>query len=290
MADSRAQLDLGLVAGWGKFPVIVAQKLVDQGVRVHCAAIRNHADPFLKNICTSYRVFGIGRMGAQTRFLKRAGVQRATMAGKIFKTLLFGRKRDLFRHLPDVTCLRHFYASYFAGQKDRRDDTLLNTVIELYHSRGITFAPATEFAPELLVKEKLLAGQNLNAAELRDVEFGWKMAKEMGRLDIGQTVVVKNQAVMAVEAIEGTDLCIQRAGELCQGGFTVVKVAKPEQDSRFDVPTIGVNTIEAIHQAGGGILAVEANKTIILEEEDVIESANRLGVTVCSFDFEMTFG
>ena len=275
-----ANRDLGLVAGWGKFPLIVAKRLTEQGYRVHCAAIRNHADPQLESVCTSYRVFGIGRMGAQTRFLRRAGVDQATMAGKIFKRILFGRKRDLLGHLPDWTCLKHFYNGYFGGTKDRRDDTLLNTVIELYRSRGIEFAPATNFAPELLVSEKMLTKKKPSQSQLRDIEFGWKMAKEMGRLDIGQSVVVKNQAVMAVEAIEGTDECIRRAGELCHQGFTVVKVAKPNQDQRFDVPTIGIGTIETIHQAGGSVLAIEAGKTIVLEESKVIETAERLGIVV----------
>jgi DUF1009 family protein len=112
------------------------------------------------------------------------------------------------------------------------------------------------------------------------------MAKEMGRLDIGQTVVVKNQAVMAIEAIEGTDQCIRRAGELCTGGFTVVKVAKPNQDMRFDVPTIGVGTIETIASAGGNVLAIEADQTIILEQVDTIAAAEKLGVSIFAFDQE----
>ena len=271
---------IGLVAGWGSFPVAVAKSLIAQGHEVHCCAISGHADPVLKSVCTSYRVFGMGRMGGQVRFLRSAGVTRATMAGKIFKTLLFKGRFDLLRHFPDLTCFRHFYPVYISRSKDQRDDTLLNTVVQLYAAGGIEFAPATDFAPELLVKTGTLTNKKPSSAQQKDIEFGWLMAKQMGGLDVGQTVVVKEQAVMAVEAIEGTDACIRRAGELSHGGFTVVKVAKPNQDMRFDVPTIGASTIQSIHDAGGKVLAVEGEKTIILNEPETIALAQRLGIIV----------
>jgi DUF1009 family protein len=271
---------IGLVAGWGDFPIRVAESMTAQGYQVHCLAIADHADPKLADICHDYRVFGIGRMGAQVRYLRRQGIDQATMAGKIFKTLLF-QKFHLLKHLPDWTTCRHFYPIYATKTKDRRDDTLLNTVTELYAASGIHFAPATNYAPELLVQPGVLTRRAPNASQTADIEFGWKMAKEMGRLDIGQTVVVKNQAVMAVEAIEGTDDCIRRAGKLCEAGnFTVVKVAKPDQDMRFDVPTIGVGTIQTIHGAGGRVLAVEAHQTIILDQPAVIAAADKLGIIV----------
>ena len=271
---------IGLVAGWGGFPVAVAKSLIAQGHEVHCCAISGHADPILETVCTSYRVFGMGRMGGQVRFLRSAGVSRATMAGKIFKTLLFKGRFDLLRHFPDLTCFRHFYPVYISRSKDQRDDTLLNTVVNLYAAGGIKFAPATDFAPELLVKTGTLTNKKPSSAQLKDIEFGWSMAKQMGGLDVGQTVVIKEQAVMAVEAIEGTDACIRRAGGLCQGGFTVVKVAKPNQDMRFDVPTIGASTIQSIHDAGGTVLAVEGEKTIIVNEPETIALAQRLGIVV----------
>ena len=271
---------IGLVAGWGSFPVAIAKSLIAQGHEVHCCAISGHADPILESVCTSYRVFGMGRMGGQVRFLRSAGVSRATMAGKIFKTLLFEGRFALLKHFPDLTCFRHFYPVYISRTKDQRDDTLLSTVVQLYAAGGIEFAPATDFAPELLVKTGTLTNKKPNSAQLKDIEFGWSMAKQMGGLDVGQTVVIKEQAVMAVEAIEGTDACIRRAGELCQGGFTVVKVAKPNQDMRFDVPTIGASTIQSIHDAGGTVLAVEGEKTIILDEPETIALAQRLGIVV----------
>jgi DUF1009 family protein len=135
--------------------------------------------------------------------------------------------------------------------------------------------------PELLVEAGHLAGRPLSPKQVRDVEFGWTLAKQMGLLDVGQTVCVKDQAVLAVEAIEGTDECIRRAGDLCrQGGFVVVKVAKPQQDMRFDVPTIGLNTLESIAAAGGRVLAVEAERTILLDARLFHQTAQRLKLSV----------
>jgi DUF1009 family protein len=137
------------------------------------------------------------------------------------------------------------------------------------------------------VKAGPLTKLRVSEAQNKDIAFGWQLAKEMGRLDIGQTVVVKGRAVIAVEAVEGTDECIRRAGQLCpQGGFTVVKVAKPQQDMRFDVPTIGVGTLENIARAGGSVLAVEAHKTILLDEPAFIATAERLGIRVVALEAE----
>ena len=281
---------IGLIAGWGEFPVRVARALKLQGHQVYCMAVKGHADPVLEEICDDYRVFGMGRMGAQTRYLRNSGVETATMAGKFFKTILFKSKFGFLSHCPDLTFLKHFYPIFVSKTKDRRDDTLLNTVIQVYDSGGITFAPATDFAPELLVKEGPLTRKSPTTSQLKDIEFGWTMAREMGRLDIGQTVVVKDQAVMAVEAIEGTDECIRRAGTLCTGGFTVVKVAKPNQDMRFDVPTIGVGTIETIAESGGKVLAIEADKTIVLDQEATVVAAEKRGISIFAFNGQRQFG
>lgn len=273
---------IGLIAGWGDFPIRVAAALKQQGHEVVCLGIKDHASPSLASICDDFQVFGIGKMGAQARYLKKAGVTQATMAGKIFKNRLF-RRFHFLRHLPDLLTLQYFYGAFIAGTKDRRDDTLLTTVTQLYASQGIDFVPATDFAPQLLVRAGALTRKKPGPAQLKDIAFGWRVAKEMGRLDIGQSVVVKNQAVMAVEAIEGTDECIRRAGQLCQTGFVIVKVAKPQQDMRFDVPTIGKGTIETIYQAGGTVLAIEAGKTILLDEAETLQLADRLGVCIASF-------
>ena len=272
---------IGLIAGWGRFPILVAKALKRQGYEVCCIGVHGHADPVLAEICDEFKYGGMAKIGGHTRFFRKHGCRHATMAGKIFKTIMF-EKFALLRHLPDLGFLRCFFSVYVTRKKDRRDDTLLSLITDYFSSQGVDFLPATEFAPELLVSAGTLTKKSPSSKEQKDIEFGWKMAKAMGDLDIGQSVVVKERAVMAVEAIEGTDECIKRAGQLCAGGFTVVKVAKPNQDMRFDVPTIGVGTIETIHQAGGAILAIEADKTIILDQDETIATANRLGVKVVS--------
>ncbi|MEM7456138.1 MAG: UDP-2,3-diacylglucosamine diphosphatase LpxI [Planctomycetota bacterium] len=271
---------LGLIAGWGRFPVLVAQALIDQGHEIHCVGISGHADPVLKTLCHSYKSAGFARPGSHIRFFRRHGIERATMAGKIFKTKLF-EKLTWIKNIPDLTFLGQFYPVLLSRNNDRRDDTLLGMVTEMFARRGITFVPATDYAPELLVKEGTLTKINPTAVQLKDIEFGWTMAKHMGGLDVGQSVVVKSGTVLAVEAIEGTDECIRRAGSLCKaGGFTVVKVAKPDQDMRFDVPTIGTGTIETIHKAGGRVLAIEADRTILLDSDETIAAADRLGIAI----------
>jgi DUF1009 family protein len=147
----------------------------------------------------------------------------------------------------------------------------------------VTICPATDFAPELLAEEGLLAGRPLSSKQLADVAFGWRLAKELGRLDIGQTVVVKNRAPLALEAIEGTDECIRRAGRLCPtGGMTVVKVAKPQQDFRFDMPTIGIGTLESLQAAGARVLVIEAGRTILVDRDRLTSFAAAGGITIAS--------
>ena len=202
------------------------------------------------------------------------------MAGKLHKTLIF-EKFLWLKHLPDLEFVKAFYPHFITLSRDRKDDTMLSTVVDAFAKHGICFGPATDFAPELLVKYGMIAGRPLSHSQKKDVEFGWTLASEMGRLDVGQTVCVKGRAVLAVEAVEGTDECIARAGKLCPAGnFTVVKIAKPQQDMRFDVPTIGLGTLEKMHASGGKVLAVEADKTIFIDQEEVRRAASRYGITI----------
>ncbi len=165
------------------------------------------------------------------------------MAGKIHKLRLF-QPSAWIKYFPDWRTLRTLGPHFLAGHHDRRDDTLLGAVADCFSQAGIHFAPATDYAPELLVKVGALTRRTPSAAQWADIRFGWKLAKELGRLDVGQSVAVRGRSPLAVEAIEGTDECIRRAAHCCPtGGFTVVKVAKPQQDMRFDVPTIGLGTL-----------------------------------------------
>ncbi|MFV1964430.1 MAG: LpxI family protein [Pirellulaceae bacterium] len=280
MSDSTPTDRIGLIAGWGRYPLVLAEVMRQQGRSVVCLAVKGHADRALRDLCDDYYEVGLGQLGKSLRILRRHQVTVATMAGKIHKVVLF-RPYVLWTHFPDWRGARTYFPYFAANTRDRRDDTLLRAIVTALAEEGVTVVPATEFLPEVLVKYGVLARRRLSRSEAKDVEFGWRIAKEMGRLDIGQTVVVKSRAVMAIEAIEGTDQCIRRAGQLCEaGGFTVVKVAKPNQDMRFDVPTFGVGTMESLVAAGGRVLAVEADKTILIDEAEVIDFANRHGIAI----------
>lgn len=277
---SFAARPIGLIAGWGMFPVLVADALRNRDYRVCCVGIHGHADPSLNHRCHAFRDIGLTRLGAQIRFLRQQGVEHAVFAGKIHKTLLF-QPRFLRRNLPDWRCFRTFAPHFITRSKNCSDNSLLGAAVDAFQSGGIEILKATELVPELIVSEGMVSGKALSHRQQRDVVFGWSLARQMGGLDIGQTVAVKNQAVLAVEAIEGTDACIRRAGTLCPaGGFTVVKVAKPNQDMRFDVPTIGIGTLQTLKEAGASVLAVEADKTIVVDQPQVIEFARRHAITV----------
>jgi UDP-2,3-diacylglucosamine hydrolase len=276
---------VGLIAGWGRFPIVVAQSLKDAGCQVYCVGLKNHADAGLREYSDGYLASGVAHLGSHLRFFRRHGVKQVTMAGKVFKDrIIFGRW-GWVSQFPDWTTIRTFAPHFIHRRQNRNDDTLLTAVVELFAHEGISMAPATDFAPQLLAKSGQLTRRGPTAAQQQDIEFGWTLAKEIGRLDIGQSVTVKGRAVIAVEAVEGTDACIRRSGELCpQGGFTVVKVAKPQQDMRFDVPTIGVYTIDSMLAAGASVLAIEAGKTIVVDEAEVVAKANEHGLAIVAVE------
>jgi UDP-2,3-diacylglucosamine hydrolase len=255
--------------------LLVAEALRRAGYETYCLGVAGYADPQLADVCDHFRWSGLARFGSAIRYFLRHGISDATMAGKIHKVLLF-RPWNWLRLLPDARTVRMYVHHFLTHRADCKDDTLLGVIVNEFAREGIRLAPATDYAPELLVRRGQLSRRGPSAWQSKDIEFGWQIAKELGRLDIGQSVAVKNQAVLAVEAVEGTDQCIRRAGTLCAaGGFTVVKVAKPQQDMRFDVPTIGLGTLETLLSSGGRVLAVEAGRTIILDEPEVIAFADQ---------------
>lgn len=269
---------VGLLAGWGRFPIAFAEKARDTGLPVVCVGLRGEASSELIGLVDRFHWCGPVRVGRMIRLFKRAGVEQVVMAGKVHKANLLYKPWKLFTLIPDLRTIRAFY---FGRRRDNKDDTLLLSLIAEFAKDGIHFASALDYCPELLVKAGALTRRAPSAAELKDVELGWTVAKKMGELDIGQSVAVKELSVVAVEAVEGTDRAIARAGELCRaGGFVVVKVAKPQQDMRFDVPTIGCSTIETLHKAGGRVLAIEAGKTIVLDQAQTIALADRYGITI----------
>jgi DUF1009 family protein len=268
---------IGLLAGWGRFPFVFAEKARSLHIPVVCVAIKHEASPELADVVSRLHWAGIARLGLMIRTFKREGVQRVVMAGKIHKTTMHTPWKFL-RYWPDWRMLRFWYRR---SRRDNKDDTLLLGIIDEFAADGIQFDSALDFCPELLVRAGQLTRRSPTAREEKDIAFGWELAREMGRLDVGQSVAVKERAVLAVEAIEGTDRAIARAGELCPaGGFVVVKVAKPQQDMRFDVPTVGRSTIESIARAGGRVLAIEAGKTIIIDEAETVALADKHGIAV----------
>lgn len=275
---SSVATPVGLVAGWGRFPFSFADKAREMGLRVACIGLLDSADPSLADHVWRFQWAGPVQVGRMIRFFKRHGANRLVMAGKVQKADLLYRPWKILSLRPDW---RGFHAWYFRKHRDHKDDSLLLAFIDEFARDELIFASALDLCPELLVKPGVLTRRVPSRAEYDDVSFGWELAKEMGRLDVGQSVAIKDKAVLAVEAIEGTDRAILRAGELCRvGGFTVVKVAKPHQDMRFDVPTVGTQTIQTMHQAGARVLAVEADRTILLDREETIALANRLGISI----------
>lgn len=271
---------VGLIAGWGRYPIVLARAIKATGREVVCMGVRDHADPALEEICDIFAYGGLGRFGWATRFFARHGVRYATMAGKIHK-FRFYDPGFIWRQAPDLYTIRFFARQFLFGGGDCKDDSLLLTVVRAFERGGVILAPGTDFAPELLMRRQLLTKRAPSSSQWRDVFFGWKLAREMGRLDVGQSVDVKNRAVLAVEAIEGTDEAIRRAGALCKSGkFVVVKVAKPNQDMRFDVPTIGLGTLQTMAEAGAQVLAVEARKTLFLDPEETIRFADEHKIAI----------
>jgi DUF1009 family protein len=275
---------IGLIAGWGRFPVLFAQKAASHGIPVVCVGIRGMADrAALEPHCIRFYWTRVAALGRPIRCFKREGVRRWTMAGKVFKVKMFSPARWLTL-LPDPRMVRFWF---FRGRRDNADDTLTLGIIAEFAREGLECTSALDLCPELLVRPGVLTRRPPTAREAADIEYGWHLAKEMGRLDIGQSVAVRDRAVLAVEAIEGTDAAIRRAGELCPtGGFVVVKVAKPQQDMRFDVPTVGPSTIQSIRAAGGRVLAIEAGKTILIDEAATVRLADEAGITIVSKESE----
>ena len=272
------------MAGWGRYPLLVVEALRRQGSEVYCLGVVGHADPKLAEICRDFQWSGLGRFGAAIRYFKRHGVTDVIMAGKIHKVVLF-KPWMIVRNTPDLRTIRMFIPHFLTHKKDNKDDTLLGAIVEEFAREGMRFGRPTDYAAELLVSKGQLTRRGPSAWQWKDIRFGWKLAKEMGRLDVGQSVAVKDQAALAIEAVEGTDECIRRAGVLCRaGGFSVVKVAKPQQDMRYDVPTVGMKTVENIASSGGRVLAIEAGRTILLDGPEVIDFADRHGLVIVAID------
>ena len=255
---------------------MVARGARRAGCRVDIVGLRGFAEPSLQAEADRFRWSGIVRLGHWIRTLRRWDHSRAILAGSVNKSDMFGRFR-LIRYLPDWTSIR----LWFFKVQDKRNDTVLRAVADEMAEHGITLENCVQYCAEDMAPEGVLTSRQPSAAQLKDLEFGWKLAKEMGRLDIGQSVAIKETEVIAVEAIEGTDRMIERAGQLCKsGGWTLIKVAKPNQDLRFDVPTVGTGTIDNLRRNGAAMLVVEAAQTLMIDRQALLAEADRAGIVV----------
>jgi DUF1009 family protein len=264
---------LGLIAGTGELPSVIADEAKALGYAVIAIALEPLADRSLSSHVDEMKWVNVGKLGKLIDSLKAYGVQEAVMAGKVSKTLLYKSKIT-----PDLRAMKLLFSL-----KDRKDDSILLALSKELEEEGIRLLDITRFSSDILTPEGILTKDRPTAEEWKDIEFGWKIAKEIGRLDIGQTVVVKNQAVMAVEAIEGTDEAIRRGGTLAGKGAVVVKVSKPDQDMRFDVPVVGLNTIEAMAEVGTRVLSVESQKSIILNRDRIFGEAKKAKIAIIGY-------
>lgn len=248
---------LGLIAGQGELAVIAARHLRDEGCQVMAVGFDEETAAGLEDVVNHFERLRLGQLGKLIHYFQSHGIDTALMVGKVHKVNIY---RDI---RPDGRTLR-----LWKKLLDRRDDTILAAFVDELASEGITVSRTDRLLPHLLAPVGKLSRRGPDRREREDIAFGWKIAKGIGRLDLGQTVVVKNRAPVAVEAMEGTDLTIRRAGELAGPGTVVVKVSKPRQDFRFDVPVVGLDTVRSLVSAGASALAVEAGKTLFVQRKE----------------------
>lgn len=263
---------IGLLAGAGKLPVECAKAARAMGVEVVAVALLPETDKALADFAADYAEISIGHIDAILNHLKEKGVRKVTMIGKVTKELLFSGKIQ-----PDARMLQ-----LIMGLPNRNDDTIMMMFVRELAGAGLEAVDQTALIRALMPAKGTISKREPTAEEMADMEYGFGIAKELGRLDIGQTVVVRNAAVMALEAIEGTDACIRRGGALARGGAVVVKTAKPSQDDRFDVPSVGAQTIRSMIEAGCKALAIEAGRTLLVEREEVLALAEEHGITIAA--------
>jgi UDP-2,3-diacylglucosamine hydrolase len=257
---------LGLMAGNGRFPFLVAEEARKAGRRVVAVGFNEEADPALEKVVDKLYWLHIGQLNKIVKVFKTEGVEEVVMAGLVRHSNMYA---DLKKFHPDLRALKLFFSL-----KDRKADSILGGLANELAKDGIELMPSITYLTHCLAPMGVMTKRKPSAEELIDIKFGFQIAKSMAGIDVGQTVCVKQKAVIAIEAMEGTDRCIRRAGEMAKGPFVVVKVAKPKQDLRFDVPVVGLSTIQNFQDAGGGVIAVEAGRTLMLDREKMTEWAD----------------
>ena len=264
---------LGLIAGGGQFPLLVARAAKEQGLRVVAVAHRGETDSSLEHDVDEIVWIKLGQLGRLIKALNKAGAKKALMAGSITKKRMFENIQPDLKGLALASKLAFFH-----------DDGILRSVSEELAGKGIEVVSCASFLPELLAPPGCLTSRKPGNTEKADIRFGWKIAKELGRLDVGQSVVVRRKTVLALEAIDGTDETILRGGKLARKKAVVVKVSKPGQDLRFDVPTVGLETLHVMSRVKATALAIETGKTLMFNREEMIEYADKEGISVISYE------
>jgi DUF1009 family protein len=262
-------MKLGLIAGNGKFPFLVIEGAHKAGATVAVAAIREETDPEIEKLADELIWVGVGQLGKMLRFFKKEGVEKAIMAGQVKHVQIFSSS------IPDLRMIK-----MLLRLPRKNTDALIGAVGGELAVEGIELIDSTHFLGDYLPDPGNLTRRAPDDREIGDIEYGLEVANEIARLDLGQTIVVRDRACVAIEAMEGTDAVIGRAGQLVRGRLTVVKIAKPDQDMRFDVPVVGIPTIEAMVSAGATCLCLTARKTLMFDREAMIKLANKHKIAI----------
>ncbi|NLE64413.1 MAG: LpxI family protein [Elusimicrobia bacterium] len=263
---------IGLLAGNGQFPFLFARAARLKGVRVVVAAVRGDTSPLIHFFVDEVRWFSVGELGRFFSFCRERGVTHVLMAGQIAPARLFDKNVSWDGEIRDI----------FKALSDRRCDTIYGALADRLKREGLELLDSTFLLQDHLAPRGTLTRRAPTLDELADIEFGVGIAKHLGEIDAGQTVVVKGKAVVALEALEGTDACIRRGGRIARTGAVVVKTSKPRQDSRFDVPVIGPRTIETMRSCRAVCLAIEAGKTLIIDRDRTVALADKAGICIVS--------
>ena len=275
---------LGLIAGNGRFPFLILEEALKRDISVVVAAIREETSPEIEDFASQPQVslhwLGLGQLGKLIRLFKKEDVRMVVMAGQVKHVQIFSRKgSDSLKPrfiLPDLKMAR-----LFMSLPHKNTQSLIGGVIQELEKEGMQFINSTELLQPLLAEDGVLTQRKPKSSETKDMEYGRPVAREIARLDLGQTIVVKDQAVVAVETMEGTDETIRRASRLVKGGrLTVIKVSRPDQDMRFDVPVVGLDTLQVLQECNVSALSLDAGTTLILDRESFIQEADRQKMTV----------
>jgi UDP-2,3-diacylglucosamine hydrolase len=272
---------LGLIAGEGVFPLLVARGARAAGRSVVCAALAGCAWPELREECILFRRVGVIRLSEWIRLFKSQGCREAIMVGRVAKARMYSRWRYL-QYIPDARAVRIWFNTL---RHDKNPGAVLRAISNELAREGITLIDSTRYCTEHLATAGVMTKRQPTDRQWQDIRFGWDLCQTISKMDIGQAVAVLDKDVIAVEALEGTNSMIERAGKLCPaGGWTLIKVANSNGDMRMDVPTIGTTTIEKLHAAHAACVVLEPGKTIILEKQKVLELADRFKIAVVGYE------